>query len=54
MMTSINPDAHNLDMLDDIVHGVNIARKAGFGAAQVLNTQSAKEIAKTFSQNASN
>ena len=50
MMTSVNPDAHSLDMLDDVIHGVNIARKAGFSPERVLNTRTTKEIELFFQQ----
>jgi DNA polymerase (family 10) len=42
--TSINPDAHTLEGIDDIQYGVGIARKAGFSAGDVLNTMSAAEF----------
>ena len=50
MITSINPDAHTLDMLDDVVHGVNIARKAGFNAERVLNTRTHADLSEYFQQ----
>ncbi len=37
VFTSINPDAHDLAGLLDVRWGVLMARKAGFGAADVLN-----------------
>lgn len=37
--TSINPDAHSLDMLDDIRYGVGIARKGWFTKENVVNAQ---------------
>lgn len=43
---SINPDAHNLAGLDDYVYGVGMARKAGLGKRDVINTLSTTEIAE--------
>lgn len=45
VFTSINPDAHDLDGLDDVRFGVGIARKAGYGPSGVLNTGSAADVA---------
>lgn len=44
LMTSINPDAHSTEGIDDIRYGVMIARKAKFEPARVLNTKSAKDF----------
>ncbi|MFU8813462.1 MAG: DNA polymerase/3'-5' exonuclease PolX [Balneolaceae bacterium] len=44
LMTSINPDAHSTDGIDDIRYGVMIARKAKFEPARVLNTKSLEEF----------
>ena len=44
VFTSINPDAHDLDGLLDAAWGVRLARKAGFGAGDVLNARSAEEV----------
>jgi len=44
LMTSINPDAHSIEGIDDIRYGVMIARKAKFEPARVLNTKSAEEF----------
>lgn len=49
LLTSINPDAHSTDGIDDIRYGVMIARKAKFEPARVLNTKSAQEF-KTWLQ----
>lgn len=38
LMTSINPDAHDTEGIDDIRYGVYIARKAKFDKERVLNT----------------
>lgn len=48
--TSINPDAHSLAGLDDMLHGVAVARKAGTTPAQVLNCMEADEIARYFKE----
>jgi DNA polymerase (family X) len=44
LMTSINPDAHSIEGIDDIRYGVMIARKAKFDKTRVLNTKSAEEF----------
>lgn len=44
LLTSINPDAHTINGIDDIHYGVMIARKAQFNKERVLNTLSAKEF----------
>jgi DNA polymerase (family 10) len=49
LMTSINPDAHSIDGIDDIRYGVMIARKAKFEPARVLNTFSAEDFKKWLS-----
>lgn len=46
LMTSINPDAHSTEGIDDIRYGVMTARKAKFEPARVLNTKSAEEFGK--------
>lgn len=46
LMTSINPDAHTTDGIDDIRYGVMIARKGKYGPDRVLNTKSADEFEK--------
>ena len=40
LFTSINPDAHSIEGIDDIQYGVRIARKAKFDQARVLNSLS--------------
>lgn len=42
--TSINPDAHSLDMLGDIKYGVGIARKGWFTKDDVVNAQDAETV----------
>jgi DNA polymerase (family 10) len=48
-ITSINPDAHAPDGLDDIRFGVAIARKAWCPPQRVLNTLSTAALAEWFS-----
>jgi len=48
LMSSINPDAHSKDGIDNIPYGVRIARKAKFNKARILNTKSADEVADWF------
>jgi DNA polymerase (family 10) len=48
MMTSINPDAHTTEGIDDIPYGVRIARKGKYGPDRVLNAKSAEEVRKFF------
>lgn len=44
LLTSINPDAHTINGIDDIRYGVKIARKAKFEKERVLNTRTADEF----------
>ncbi|MEX2464162.1 MAG: PHP domain-containing protein, partial [Balneolaceae bacterium] len=44
LLTSINPDAHTIEGINDIRYGVMIAQKAKFEPARVLNTKSAVEF----------
>ncbi len=44
LITSINPDAHSTEGIDDIRYGVKIARKAKFDPTWVLNTRSVEEF----------
>ncbi|HET8865122.1 MAG TPA: DNA polymerase/3'-5' exonuclease PolX [Gracilimonas sp.] len=48
MMTSINPDAHSTEGIDDIPFGVRIARKGKYDKDRVLNTKSADEVRAFF------
>lgn len=41
---SINPDAHDTEGLEDVPFGVNVARKGGLEAADVVNTLGPDEI----------
>jgi DNA polymerase (family X) len=45
VFTSIDPDAHALHELDDVVWGIRVARKAGFSPEAVLNTLPADRVA---------
>jgi len=44
LLTSINPDAHTVEGIDDIRYGVMIARKAKFSPGRVLNTLGIEEF----------
>ena len=44
LMTSINPDAHTIEGIDDIIFGVMIARKAKFSPNRVLNTKNRQKF----------
>ena len=46
LLTSINPDAHDIPGIDDIRYGVGIARKACFEAERVVNTFDADGFAE--------
>lgn len=48
MMTSVNPDAHTIEGIDDIPFGVRIARKGKYGKDRVLNAKSADEVKAFF------
>jgi len=48
LMTSVNPDAHATEGIDDISYGVRIARKAKFEKERVLNTKPAEEVKDFF------
>ena len=41
---SINPDAHATEGLQDVPFGVNVARKGGLEASDVVNTLDVKEM----------
>lgn len=44
LYTSINPDAHSIEGIDDIQYGVRLARKAKFDQVRVLNSLTAEEF----------
>ncbi len=46
LLTSVNPDAHTTEGIDDIRYGVMIAQKAKFEPARVVNTKNTDEFRK--------
>ncbi|MBN2424453.1 MAG: DNA polymerase/3'-5' exonuclease PolX [Calditrichaceae bacterium] len=48
LITSINPDAHSIDGIEDFRYGVGIARKGWFTADRVLNTRSCDAVTSFF------
>lgn len=48
LLSSINPDAHTTDGIDNIQYGVKVARKGKFGSDRILNTKSAQELSQWF------
>jgi DNA polymerase (family 10) len=50
VMTSINPDAHRTDTIDEMRYGVGVARKAGVTPKHVLNCMTRNEIEAYFAQ----
>jgi len=48
--TSINPDAHSLEGLNDVKFGIGIARKAWFAASSIINTFTLDEVCQLFKQ----
>jgi DNA polymerase (family X) len=46
VLISLNPDAHNLEGLDDVAYGVIIARKGWLEPQDVLNSYSTKEVSR--------
>jgi DNA polymerase (family 10) len=47
---AINPDAHEMDGLDDVSYGVGIARKGGCTQKDILNCMSVVDIADFFAR----
>jgi len=45
---AINPDAHNVDGLDDVRYGVGIARKGWLEKKHVVNAWSVEEVERFF------
>jgi DNA polymerase (family 10) len=41
---SVNPDAHSVEELGNVPFGVNVARKAGLSASDVINTLEVKSL----------
>lgn len=50
VLVSVNPDAHDLEGLDDVRFGVTMARKAWLGTRDVLNTRTVEEIDAYFTR----
>ena len=50
VMTSINPDAHSVRSLDNVRWGIDMARKGGLAAADVLNTRSTHELRRYLAE----
>jgi DNA polymerase (family 10) len=48
--TSINPDAHSAEGIDDMRYGVGTARKAGTTPGHVLNGMEAEDLARFFAE----
>lgn len=48
VMIAINPDAHNIEGLKDVVYGVGIARKGWLEKNNVLNTRPLKDVLAYF------
>jgi DNA polymerase (family 10) len=46
--TALNPDAHSTAGLQDYKYGINIARKAGFSKADVLNSYNVNQVKEQF------
>lgn len=46
LLSSVNPDAHSIEGIDNIQYGVRIARKAKFNKERILNTRSASDFEK--------
>lgn len=44
----INPDAHRLTGFHDTINGINVARKAGLSAENILNTRETLEVQSFF------
>ena len=50
LLTSINPDAHSLEGLEDTIHGITVARKALLPKKNVISTWSRKEVGDWLKQ----
>jgi len=48
LKTSINPDAHSVEGLQDYRHGIGICSKAGFQKQNILNTYTGDEVTAFF------
>ncbi len=50
ILIAINPDAHSIAALDHVAFGINMARKAGLEARQVLNAWPLNEVLQYLGQ----
>jgi DNA polymerase (family 10) len=50
VLIAINPDAHSTSGLEHVAFGVNMARKAGLEARQILNCWTLDEVAAYFAE----
>jgi DNA polymerase (family 10) len=50
VLVPINPDAHSVGALGNVMYGVNVARKAWLAAPQVLNTWDLDELENFFAE----
>jgi DNA polymerase (family 10) len=50
VLISINPDAHDLDGIDDLQYGIASARKGFLSSGKCFNNKGLKEIEKYFSE----
>ncbi len=50
VLIAINPDAHSVGTLDNVAFGINMARKAGLEARQVINTWPLQEVESYFAE----
>lgn len=51
MLVSINPDAHSMDGLDDMVWGVQVGRKLGIPSEQIINTWNVEKVRELLVRN---
>ncbi|MQA90756.1 MAG: DNA polymerase/3'-5' exonuclease PolX [Gemmatimonas sp.] len=50
ILIAVNPDAHSVAAIDNVAFGVNMARKAGLEARQVINTWPLEELIDYLAQ----
>jgi DNA polymerase (family 10) len=48
VLLSINPDAHAVEEMDNVIFGVHVARKGWLTPADVVNTRSLAEVEKVL------
>lgn len=46
----VNPDAHSTGGLDDLYYGIGVARRAGLGRGDLLNTKSVQDVDDALKQ----